>query len=254
MKKRNTDIFKNGILIIICLFAPLIIIMPVSTFILDSLIILTASGVIIITISNFLIKRDGLLRLNYFIIIIKSVTVLFLFKEIVLRTDNTPLIIRNLIDLLPTLPGPFSWLYFVSLMFLFYYLVSRYLIKPEAELFSRFIIDAMPGMQMSIDSDLAHGVITEDEARSQRDRVRRKADLANSYKRMISILYYEGCIMFTLFILSTVALTFGDIQGGILLSSVKFGGITELSVVFVISLSLNITNGFFIINKVSTFI
>ncbi len=45
-----------------------------------------------------------------------------------------------------------------------------------AEVAARFTLDAMPGKQMSIDSDLANGVLTEQEAKIQRKEIRREAD------------------------------------------------------------------------------
>ncbi len=45
-----------------------------------------------------------------------------------------------------------------------------------AEVAARFTLDALPGKQMSIDSDLSNGVITEDEARQRREEIRREAD------------------------------------------------------------------------------
>lgn len=45
-----------------------------------------------------------------------------------------------------------------------------------AEVAARFTLDAMPGKQMSIDADLGSGLITEDEARAQRKKIRQEAD------------------------------------------------------------------------------
>ncbi len=45
-----------------------------------------------------------------------------------------------------------------------------------AEVAARFTLDAMPGKQMSIDSDLNAGLITEQEARERRQKVAREAD------------------------------------------------------------------------------
>lgn len=45
-----------------------------------------------------------------------------------------------------------------------------------AEVAARFTLDAMPGKQMSVDADLNSGLITEDEARRRRERIRREAD------------------------------------------------------------------------------
>ncbi len=45
-----------------------------------------------------------------------------------------------------------------------------------AEVAARFTLDAMPGKQMSIDADLSNGLITEDEARTRREEIRKEAD------------------------------------------------------------------------------
>ncbi len=45
-----------------------------------------------------------------------------------------------------------------------------------AEVAARFTLDAMPGKQMSIDADLNAGIITEEEARRQREKIRKEAD------------------------------------------------------------------------------
>ncbi|MGM0409721.1 MAG: flagellar biosynthesis protein FlhA [Bacillota bacterium] len=45
-----------------------------------------------------------------------------------------------------------------------------------AEVAARFTLDAMPGKQMSIDADLNSGLITEQEAKDQRKKIRQEAD------------------------------------------------------------------------------
>ncbi|PKN54065.1 MAG: flagellar biosynthesis protein FlhA [Deltaproteobacteria bacterium HGW-Deltaproteobacteria-14] len=45
-----------------------------------------------------------------------------------------------------------------------------------AEVSARFTLDALPGKQMSIDSDLASGLVTQDEARAKRAEVARETD------------------------------------------------------------------------------
>ncbi len=45
-----------------------------------------------------------------------------------------------------------------------------------AEVAARFTLDAMPGKQMSIDSDLSNGVITEEQAVARRKEIRKEAD------------------------------------------------------------------------------
>ena len=45
-----------------------------------------------------------------------------------------------------------------------------------SEVAARFTLDAMPGKQMSIDADLNAGLITDEEAKERRERIRREAD------------------------------------------------------------------------------
>ncbi len=45
-----------------------------------------------------------------------------------------------------------------------------------AEVAARFTLDAMPGKQMSIDSDLSNGLITEENAKLRREEIRKEAD------------------------------------------------------------------------------
>ncbi|MEL6497495.1 MAG: flagellar biosynthesis protein FlhA [Planctomycetota bacterium] len=49
-----------------------------------------------------------------------------------------------------------------------------------SEVAARFTLDAMPGKQLAIDSDLNAGIITEEEARERRDEIRREADFFGS--------------------------------------------------------------------------
>ena len=49
-----------------------------------------------------------------------------------------------------------------------------------AEVAARFTLDAMPGKQMSIDSDFSNGIITEEEAIRRRNEIRKEADFYGS--------------------------------------------------------------------------
>ena len=49
-----------------------------------------------------------------------------------------------------------------------------------SEVAARFTLDAMPGKQMAIDSDLNAGIITEQEAKDRRETIRREADFFGS--------------------------------------------------------------------------
>ncbi|MBG0778035.1 MAG: flagellar biosynthesis protein FlhA [Desulfovibrionaceae bacterium] len=76
-----------------------------------------------------------------------------------------------------------------------------------AEVAARFTLDAMPGKQMAIEADLNSGLINEDEAKKQRENIRREADF---YGAM------DGAGKFVQ----------GDVKAGILITGINIiGGI-----------------------------
>jgi flagellar biosynthesis protein FlhA len=84
-----------------------------------------------------------------------------------------------------------------------------------SEVTARFTLDAMPGRQMAIDADMNAGAITEQEARTRRDRVRREADF---YGAM------DGAIRFTQRdALAAVLITAVNIIAGLIIGVVQHG-------------------------------
>jgi flagellar biosynthesis protein FlhA len=82
-----------------------------------------------------------------------------------------------------------------------------------SEVTARFTLDAMPGRQMAIDADLHAGVITDEEARQRRERVRREADF---YGAM------DGAIRFTQRdALAAVIITGVNIVAGLIIGVVQ---------------------------------
>ncbi|MGA9673385.1 MAG: FHIPEP family type III secretion protein, partial [Terracidiphilus sp.] len=68
---------------------------------------------------------------------------------------------------------------FVALIAIQYLVVSHGAVR-TAEVTARFTLDAMPGKQMAIDSDLNTGLINADQARSRRELVAREAEFCGS--------------------------------------------------------------------------
>lgn len=71
--------------------------------------------------------------------------------------------------------------YVVGLVIFIILVVIQYVVITKgaervAEVAARFTLDAMPGKQMSIDADLNAGIISEDEARRERQKIRNEAD------------------------------------------------------------------------------
>ncbi len=68
---------------------------------------------------------------------------------------------------------------FLALIAIQYLVVSHGAVR-TAEVTARFTLDAMPGKQMAIDSDLNTGLITADQARTRREEVAREAEFCGS--------------------------------------------------------------------------
>jgi flagellar biosynthesis protein FlhA len=68
---------------------------------------------------------------------------------------------------------------FLALIAIQYLVVSHGAVR-TAEVTARFTLDAMPGKQMAIDSDLNTGLITADQARTRREQVSREAEFCGS--------------------------------------------------------------------------
>ena len=68
---------------------------------------------------------------------------------------------------------------FIALIAIQYLVVSHGAVR-TAEVTARFTLDAMPGKQMAIDSDLNTGLINADQARARREAVAREAEFCGS--------------------------------------------------------------------------
>jgi flagellar biosynthesis protein FlhA len=68
---------------------------------------------------------------------------------------------------------------FIALIAIQYLVVSHGAVR-TAEVTARFTLDALPGKQMAIDSDLNTGLITADQARARREAVAREAEFCGS--------------------------------------------------------------------------
>ena len=84
-----------------------------------------------------------------------------------------------------------------------------------AEVAARFTLDAMPGKQMSIDSDLSNGLITEDEARTRREEIRKEADFYGAMDGASK--FVQGDVKVA------IVITFINIIGGFIIGMVMRG-------------------------------
>ncbi|HPB48332.1 MAG TPA: flagellar biosynthesis protein FlhA, partial [Exilispira sp.] len=102
---------------------------------------------------------------------------------------------------------------FIILIAVQYIVISKGTTR-MSEVAARFALDSLPGKQMMIDSDLAAGIITEQEAILRRKSLQREADFYGSMDGASK--FVSGDVMVGIFI------TVVNIIGGILIGLLKF--------------------------------
>jgi len=84
-----------------------------------------------------------------------------------------------------------------------------------SEVAARFTLDAMPGRQMAIDSDLNAGIITEEDARNRREEIRREADFFGAMDGASKFVRGDA--------LASIVITVINILGGFAVGAIERG-------------------------------
>ena len=84
-----------------------------------------------------------------------------------------------------------------------------------AEVAARFTLDAMPGKQMSIDADLAAGLLTDEEAKKKREEIAREADFYGAMDGASKFVRGD--------VIAGLLITFINIIGGLIIGTVQLG-------------------------------
>ncbi|UCE67789.1 MAG: flagellar biosynthesis protein FlhA [Candidatus Zixiibacteriota bacterium] len=84
-----------------------------------------------------------------------------------------------------------------------------------AEVAARFTLDAMPGKQMAIDADLNAGLITEDEARTRREKIAVEADFHGAMDGASKFVRGDA--------IAGILITIINVIGGIIIGSLQMG-------------------------------
>ncbi|HBX67785.1 MAG TPA: EscV/YscV/HrcV family type III secretion system export apparatus protein, partial [Balneolaceae bacterium] len=84
-----------------------------------------------------------------------------------------------------------------------------------AEVAARFTLDAMPGKQMSIDADLAAGLLTDEEAKKKREEISREADFYGAMDGASKFVRGD--------VIAGLLITFINIIGGLIIGTVQLG-------------------------------
>lgn len=171
---------KSDIIIsLIILGIIMIIIIPLPTWLMDALLIMS------ITISIFILLASLLIKNALDLAVLPTLLLITTLFRLALNLSSTKLILGNAGDAGEVIKtfgnfviggnlvvGVVAFIIIVAIQFVVITKGS----ERVSEVAARFTLDAMPGKQMAVDADLNTGVISEQEAKKRRADIQREAD------------------------------------------------------------------------------
>ena len=176
------NVLNNAVSLIVVMIV-LLLIIPLSPFFLDVMIILNIAISLIILLVSMNIKE----ALEFSILpSLLLITTLYRIginisstRSILSNSGTAGQVIQSMGDFVlqgNVVVGVIIFLIIVLVQFL----VITKGAERVAEVAARFTLDAMPGKQMAIDADLGSGLITEEEAKARRYKIQKEADFYGS--------------------------------------------------------------------------
>ena len=175
--------YSDLIFVVLILSILASMILPIPPFLLDILLTCSISFSLIILMTTVYVKHP--LELSSFPSLLLLATLLRLSlnvattRRILLHGNEGPDAAGNVIKAF----GQFvvGGNYVVGIIVFAILVIINYIVVTKgteriSEVAARFVLDAMPGKQMSIDADLNAGLIDEEEARKRREEIAREAD------------------------------------------------------------------------------
>ena len=157
----------------------LLMIIPMPPFLLDVMIIINISLSMIILLISMNIREP--LEFSVFPSLL-LVTTLFRLginvsstKNILTNQGSAGQVIKSFGDFVLQGNVIVGFIIFMIIVLVQFIVITKGA-ERVAEVAARFTLDAMPGKQMAIDADLSSGLITEQEARTRRNKIQREAD------------------------------------------------------------------------------
>lgn len=196
----------------------LLLIIPLSPFLMDVMIILNISLAMIILLISMNIKEA--LEFSIFPSLL-LVTTLF---RLALNVSSTRNILTNQGQSGQVIQafGDFVLQGNVVVGFIIYIIIVlvQFIVITKgaervAEVAARFTLDAMPGKQMAIDADLSSGLITEQEAKVRRNKIQKEADFYGAMDGATKIVKGDSIMSLIMTLVNFVGgIIIGLVQGG----------------------------------------
>lgn len=203
------------------LSAFIMLIVPIPSWLLD--ILLACNISIAFTVMFGCMFSKEVLDLSYFPTILLFTTVF----RIALNVSSTRLILStgepgNVVETFGSYVGGgdlvIGTIVFIILIIIQFMVINKGS-ERVAEVTARFTLDAMPGKQMAIDADLNTGAITDEEAKSKRDKIQEEANFFGSMDGAVK--YVKGDA--TAGLLITAVNIIGGIAMGMLRQGMEIG-------------------------------
>lgn len=220
-------ILLNNAVSLFVIVIVLLLVIPLSPFILDVMFILNISVSLIILLISMNIKESLEFSIFPSLLLITTLfrlglnissTRLILTKQgaagEVIKAFGTFVLQGNIVV------GVIIFLIIVLVQFI----VITKGAERVAEVAARFTLDAMPGKQMAIDADLSSGLINEQEARDRRYKIQKEADFYGAMDGATKIVKGDAVMSILITLINFIA---GTIIG-IVQSNMSFGDVLQI--------------------------
>ena len=218
------NLLTNNAVTLFVVVIVLLLIIPMSPFMLDVMIIINIAVSLMILIISMNIK--GALEFSIFPSLL-LITTLFRLginvsstRNILSRGGEAGQVIKSF--------GSFVLQGNVVVGFVIFFIIVlvQFLVITKgaervAEVAARFTLDAMPGKQMAIDADLSSGLINEAQARQRREKIQREADFYGAMDGATKIVKGDAIMSIIITLINLIGgSVIGMLQGGMDFSTV----------------------------------
>ena len=213
---------------VIVVMIVLLLLIPLSPFLLDVMIILNISISLIILLVSMNIKEP--LEFSIFPSML-LITTLFRIGINISSTRNI-LMNQGVAGAVIQAMGDFVLQGNVVVGFIIFFIIVlvQFIVITKgaervAEVAARFTLDAMPGKQMAIDADLSSGLINEQQAKERRYKIQKEADFYGAMDGATKIVKGDAVM--------SLIITFVNFLGGMIIGMVQSGmGFSEVLTVY----------------------
>ena len=210
-------LLNNSVALFVVMIA-LLLIIPLSPFLLDVMIIINISISLIILLISMSIRSP--LEFSIFPSLL-LITTLFRLginvsstRNILMHQGEAGAVIKAFGDFVLQGNAVVGFIIFIIILLVQFIVINKGA-ERVAEVAARFTLDAMPGKQMAVDADLSSGLITEAQARKRRSDIQREADFYGAMDGATKIVKGDAIM--------SLLITIVNLVGGSAIGMLSFG-------------------------------